>query len=116
MPTAAHFGRQRLGIRIRFIVDAGGIQNRLPQRDTPPGGTQVNVMPLPHDHVTAHDNLRHVGDHFFGAAHDILIVGVGFVKLQLRKFRIVLEADAFIAEVAPDLVHAVKAATISRLR
>ena len=54
--------------------------------------------------------LRHIGHHLFGAAHDTLIIGIGFVKLKLGKFRVVLKAHPFVAEVAPDLIDAVKAA------
>ena len=50
------------------------------------------------------------GDHLFSAAHHIFVVGVCLVKLELCEFGIVFEADAFVAEIAPDLVDRGKAA------
>ena len=41
-----------------------------------------------------------------GEGHDVAIVGVGHVELELRELRIVLEGDAFVPEVPPNLVDA----------
>src|SRR5690606_23389323 len=75
-----------------------------------PGWGQVDGVPLPRDGGAAGDLTRNIGDHLLGAAHDVLIVGIGFVELELRKLRVVLEADALVAEVAADLVDAIVAA------
>ena len=48
------------------------------------------------------------GYKFLGQAHQVVVVCVGLVELQHRELGVVLGADAFIAEVAVDLVHAVE--------
>ena len=45
-----------------------------------------------------------VGDHLLGQFHDLQIIGVGPIEFKLREFRVVLERNAFVAEVASDLV------------
>ena len=42
--------------------------------------------------------------------HHAAVVGVGLVDLQHRELRVVLPRDALVAEIAPDLEHAVEAA------
>ena len=110
VPKAAHCIGQAGRIGVVFIVDAGRVQDRLAQRDTPPGGGQIDRLPLPGQQRTSVDLLGDKGDQLLGAAHHILIVGVGLVKLQLGKFRVVFETDAFVAEVTPDFIDAVVAA------
>ena len=56
------------------------------------------------------DNLRHVPQQALGQPDHVLIVGISLVKLEHGEFRIVLRADAFVAEVAVDLVDALQAA------
>ncbi len=51
-----------------------------------------------------------MGHHALGDLHDLLVVGIGHVELELGEFRVVLEGNAFIAEVASDLVDALQPA------
>ena len=67
-------------------------------------------MALPGDDRAARHLLGDEMDHLLRAPHDVVVVGVGFVELELREFGIVLEADALVAEVAADLVDAVESA------
>ena len=46
----------------------------------------------------------------FGEVHQVVVVGVGLVELEHGELGVVLGADAFVAEVAVDLVDAVDAA------
>ena len=48
--------------------------------------------------------LRHVGEHLLGHRHQVVIVRVRLVELEHREFGIVLRRDAFVPEVARDLV------------
>ena len=52
---------------------------------------------------------RHRRDQFFAASHHAAIVAIGFVELKLGELRVVLEADAFVAKVAADLIDALVA-------
>ena len=45
-----------------------------------------------------------------GEVHHVVVVGVGHVELEHGELGIVLRRDAFVAEIAVDLVHAVHAA------
>ena len=56
------------------------------------------------------DFFRDEGDEFFGEVHQVVVVGVGLVELEHGELGVVLGADAFVAEVAVDLVDAVEAA------
>ncbi len=50
------------------------------------------------------------GDEPLHPVHRVLVVGVGLVPLEHRELGVVLERDALVAEVLPDLVHALEAA------
>ena len=49
-------------------------------------------------------------DQLLGELHQVVVVGVGLVELEHGELGVVLGADAFVAEVAVDLVDAVEAA------
>ncbi len=55
------------------------------------------------------DLLGDVDDELFGEAHEVVVVGVGLVELEHGELGVVPGADAFVAEVAVDLVDAVEA-------
>ena len=55
------------------------------------------------------DLLGYVDDELFGEAHEVVVVGVGLVELEHGELGVVAGADAFVAEVAVDLVDAVEA-------
>ena len=50
------------------------------------------------------------GYKFFGEGHQVVVVGVGLVELEHGELGVVAGADAFVAEVAVDLVDAIEAA------
>ncbi len=50
------------------------------------------------------------GDEFLGEVHQVVVVAVGLVELEHGELGVVLGGDAFVAEVAVDLVDAVEAA------
>ena len=49
-------------------------------------------------------------DEIFSNLHEVVVVGVGLVELEHGEFRVVLGADALVAEVAIDLVDAIESA------
>src|SRR5207248_1733006 len=55
-------------------------------------------------------------DEVFGEPHHVLVVGIGLVQLEHREFGVVLEAHAFVSEVAADLVDALDAADDAALQ
>ena len=54
--------------------------------------------------------MRDLGQHARGEVHHVEVVGVGHVELEHGELGVVLRRDAFVAEVAVDLVDAVHAA------
>ncbi len=55
------------------------------------------------------DFLCDEDDELFGEVHQVVVVGVGLVELEHGELGVVPGADAFVAEVAVDLVDAVEA-------
>jgi hypothetical protein len=51
-----------------------------------------------------------VAQHLLGEVHQVVVVPVRRIELHHREFRVVPDADAFVAEVAVDLEHALEAA------
>jgi hypothetical protein len=54
--------------------------------------------------------MRGVADQLLGEVHQVLVVPVGRVELHHGELGVVAHRDAFVAEVAVDLEHALKAA------
>ncbi len=91
-------------------VDAGDFLQAGAQLDALPGRSEVDLLSLI-------ANLRRTGYldgrvayHLLGEFHDLKIIGIGPVELKLGELRIVLERNAFVAEVAADLVDAFQVA------
>ncbi|KAG1316544.1 hypothetical protein G6F62_013418 [Rhizopus arrhizus] len=70
---------------------------------------QVDLRAVPLHFGGAVDSAGDVTDHAFGQVHDLVVRGIGLVQLHHGEFRVVPGADAFVAEVAVDLVHALQA-------
>ena len=51
-----------------------------------------------------------MAQHLLGEVHQVVVVPVGRVELHHREFRVVPNRDAFVAETAVDLEHALEAA------
>ncbi|MNC82086.1 hypothetical protein D3C75_1354550 [compost metagenome] len=51
-----------------------------------------------------------MSDQALSQVHDVLIVGISFVQLDHRKFRIVARGDAFVTVNAADFVYFFQAA------
>ena len=71
---------------------------------------QLDGAPIPFNLVRTDGLARNVADHAFGQVHDLDVRGVGLVQLKHGEFRIMASAYSLIAEVAIDLVHALKPA------
>ena len=56
------------------------------------------------------DFLRQELEKILSELHGVVVVAIGLVILEHGEFGVVLEGDAFVAEVAVDFVHAVEAA------
>ena len=84
-------------------VETIHLQNGLMVGPSPPGGCEDDFLALVLNHCLSHELLSQAGDEFFGESDQILIVRVGHVEFQHRKFRIVNRRDAFIPKVAVDL-------------
>ena len=54
--------------------------------------------------------MRDLREQLLGQVHQVVVVGVGLVELEHGELGVVLRRDAFVAEVAVDLVDAVEAA------
>ena len=68
------------------------------------------VLPLNSTTVVPFTCRRHKLDHVFGELHQVVVVRIGLVELEHGEFGIVLGADALVAEIAIDLVHAIEPA------
>ena len=56
------------------------------------GGVKSMLVPLVGDLLRAQHLLGRVRDHLLGQLHDLQVVGIRPVELQLRELRVVLEA------------------------
>ncbi|MPM47145.1 hypothetical protein SDC9_93853 [bioreactor metagenome] len=104
-----HLG-QALRIGVGVDVNAGGFDEPFAQNDALPGGIEVDLVAVKSDLAGAEGLIANVGDHVLGQFHDLQVICVGPVELKLGKLRVMFIRNAFIAEVAADLVDAVKAA------
>ena len=109
MPQTAHGGGQAGGIGVIRVVQPGGRANGLAHGQPAPGRGEIKLMTLVGEAGMAVQRPRHRRDQFFAASHHAAIVAVGFVELKLGELRVVLEADAFVAKVAADLIDALVA-------
>ena len=107
--------------RLRVIAQVGfgdrlpellrrGVRGGLPQRHAGERRAQRNRLAVELHFVLADRRLRHEANHLFGHRHQVLVVAVGLIELEHRELGIVPRRDAFVAEIAVDLVHALEAA------
>ena len=108
---------QMFGRRNRFVlilkdgrVEIVHLQNRLMIRPAAPRRCQRDLLALIVDDRLAEDLLRQRGDEFFREDDQVLIVGIGQVEFQHRKFWVMNRRDPFVPEVAIDFEYARKAA------
>ncbi len=92
------------------VIDAGHLQQPLAQVDALPGRGEIDLVTVELDLHAAVHLLRHEGDHLLGELHDLQVIGVSHVELELGELGVVLEGDALVAEIAPDLVDPVQPA------
>ena len=71
---------------------------------------KADLRAAPCDRVRSFDFANETAQQFFGEIDECAVVDVRPVKLEHRELRIPAVADAFVAEVAIDLVHARHAA------
>ena len=74
------------------------------------GGVRSIVVPLVGERASAQHLLGGEGDHLLGQLHHLQVVGIGPVELELGELGVMGAVDAFVAEVAPDLVDALQVA------
>ena len=56
------------------------------------------------EHPLAADRIGYVLVHLFRKVHHSFKIGVGFIKLHHREFRVVLRIHAFVTESSADLI------------
>ena len=70
---------------------------------------QVDLVAVEMGDGGAVDFLGDEDDEFFAELHQVVVVRVGLVELEHGELGVVAGADAFVAEVAVDLVDTVEA-------
>ena len=104
-------GRQRVAVAAVGGADPGiELAHRVFHLPAPERGRKLDVVPVPGEARAAGGLQRDIADHRFGQVHDLDVRGVGLVQLEHRELGVVPGADAFVAEVAVDLVDALEAA------
>ena len=96
---------------------ADGFAHRTEDRDAPNGGVRSIVRPRTTGSrrrvgVAADDRVhgpRALGEERLAELHHRVVVAVGLVGLEHRELGVVVAIDALVAEVAPQLVHALHA-------
>ena len=75
-----------------------------------PGAAQVHFLVLVDDLFLAHGVARRLPKHVLGQVHHVLESGITLVKLEHGELRVMLGGNTFVAEIAVELEHPVKAA------
>ncbi len=70
----------------------------------------INFLLAPLHFCSAGHILRRLSDQFLREIHHALVVGVGLIELQHGELRIPAPAQALVAEVAIDFIHAIESA------
>ncbi len=96
--------------------DAADFGEGLPQVQAPPGWREVDFLPLVLEDVGPQDLPGQGTEQLLGEGHEVLVSGVGLVKLQHGEFGVVEGGEAFVSEVAVDLVHPLEAAHYQALQ
>ncbi len=78
-------------------------------RHPTPRRSQIHWLALVGDGEPAQYRLRHLSNQVFGQRHHVVVVGVGLVNLDRRKFGVVAGGNAFVAEDPPQFKHLLKA-------
>ena len=69
--------------------DAADLGQGLPQVQAPPGWREVDLLPLVLEDVSPQDLPGQETEQLLGEGHEVLVGGVGLVKLQHGEFRVV---------------------------
>src|SRR5437588_666688 len=104
-----HLSGKALAIWEEFHVDTGIFSNGIEEPQTLPGRRQVDFCPLIRDHWCAFDFQSNKVDHLFDQGHDVLVISKCLIAFHHGKFGIMAAINALIAEIASDLVDALKA-------
>ena len=103
----------RPGLFVAFpgvVVDAGVFFHGLGHGHAGPRAFHVDLLAQIGDLQRAADFLGDVDVQLLHQIHDLVIVGIGLIKLDGGKFGIVTGVHALVAEDTAHLVHLVKAA------
>ena len=85
-------------------VNAAGFKDALTHFHTLPRWLEFQFVLTKCDLGGASHLLSGVSHHLLGEFHHLQIIGVRPIEFKLRKFRVVLERHAFVAEVTSDLI------------
>ena len=91
-------------------INAGHLAQPGAHLQPPPGGREVNLATLISNFHAAVHFLTGERYHLLGQLHYLEIIGVSPIKLQLGKFRVVLERDTLVTEIAANLVDSLQVA------
>ena len=91
-------------------VDPGLVDQTLTDLNAIPGWGQVDLLPAKLNFHRAQNFLGCFRHQLLGDRHNGVVISISHIKLKLGEFRIMLERNTFVAEIAPDLVNAVQPA------
>ena len=75
-----------------------------------PAGGQVNFLTLPVHLVGTQDLLRGRGQQFLKEVHHVVKIGIGLIKFDSGKLRVVFGIHTLVAENTPNFIHPIHAA------
>ena len=99
---------EAVGFTVLLVIDARDLQDGVSQPPSPPGWRQVDLVSFVCDLGGTQRFLGGIGHHLLSQFHDLVIIAVGDVELDLGELGIVFERHAFVAKIAADLVNPLK--------
>ena len=103
-------GRDQPGGIVHTRASIGVLQDRFAHRQALEGGEHVHRLAVVGQRGVAVHLLDHMADQLLIEVHQVVVVPVGRVELHHGELGVVADADAFVAEVAVDLEHALETA------
>ena len=93
-------------------IDTDGVDQSLAQLQAPPGRGQVDLLPVEIEACSEPFTSWSQTKTIICSVRSMIlqVIGVGHVELELGELGVVLEGDALVAEIAPDLVDPIQPA------
>ncbi len=111
MPRRSQWPRRYVDVAQLRALDARiEVHDQVLDRDAAERLREVVHLALVLDAARAEHRIAQPLAHALDQVHEVAVVGVRLVQLEHRELGIVPRRDAFVAEVAVDLVHALEAA------